>query len=118
MHPSKFFEECSIRTDIDVVEVFDPDLKEKLKTVHPQNFLKTRLALPVYKITINYRTESGNFRTTERYTVMESGADDEYIDFWVDMFVQDYNASHPHHKMLEPDVKKIERLGDAVLQIG
>lgn len=28
MHPSKFFEECSIRTGIDVVEVYDENLKE------------------------------------------------------------------------------------------
>ena len=55
MHPSKFFEECSIRTGIDVVEVYDGDLKEKLKNVHPKNFLKTQIALPVYKITISYR---------------------------------------------------------------
>lgn len=53
MHPSKFFEECSIRTGIDVVEVYDENLKEKLKNVHPKNFLKTQIALPVYKITIS-----------------------------------------------------------------
>lgn len=55
MHPSKFFEECSIRTGIDVVEVYDENLKEKLKNVHPKNFLKTQIALPVYKITISDR---------------------------------------------------------------
>ena len=55
MHPSKFFKECSIRTGIDVVEVYDENLKEKLKNVHPKNFLKTQIALPVYKITISDR---------------------------------------------------------------
>lgn len=118
MHPSKFFEECSIRTGIDVVEVYDENLKEKLKNVHPKNFLKTQIALPVYKITISFQTESGNFRKTEKYTVMESGDDDEYIDFWVEMFIRDYNAENPHHKMINPHVDSIIRLGDAVLRLG
>lgn len=40
MHPSKFFEECSIRTGIDVVEVYDENLKEKTKKCSSEKFSK------------------------------------------------------------------------------
>ena len=61
MHPSEFFENCSLRTGIDVFEIYDTDLKEKLKKVHPKNFLKTKITLPVYKVNLSYLTEKGNF---------------------------------------------------------
>lgn len=118
MHPSKFFEECSIRTGLDVVEIFDEDLKEKLKNVHPKNFLKTKIEMPVYKVTISYQTKTGNYKEAEKYMVMNSKDADEFIDSWIDMFIHDYNAENPQHPMLNPEVKDYERLGDAVLPIG
>lgn len=61
MHPSKFFEECSIRTGIDVVEVYDGDLKEKLKNVHPKNFLKTQIAFRSTKSPFHFRQNPETF---------------------------------------------------------
>lgn len=118
MHPSEFFENCSLRTGIDTFEFFDEDLKQKLKNIHPKNFLKTKITLPVYKINLSYVTEKGNYKTVDRYTVMDSKLDDEDIDFWTSMFVRDYNKDNPNHKMTKCEVNSIERICEAVLPLG
>lgn len=118
MHPSKFFENCGLRTGIDTFEIYDEELKQKLKNVHPKNFLKTRITLPVYKVNLSYVTEKGNWKTAIRYAVMDSKADDEYTDFWVDMFIRDYNNSNPNHKMIKCRINGIERICEAVLPLG
>lgn len=118
MHPSEFFKNCSLRTGIDVFEIYDTDLKEKLKNVHPKNFLKTKITLPVYKVNLSYLTEKGNYKTVDRYAVMDSSVDDEYFDFWLDIFMRDYNNDNPNHKMINCEINNIERLCEAVLPIG
>lgn len=118
MHPSEFFDNCSIRTGIDTVEIYDRDLKDKLKSIHPKNFLKTKITLPVYKINLSYRTGNGNYKTVDRYAIMDSKNEDEYVDFWIDMFVQDYNRDNPNHKMIECSINSIDLLGEVVLPIG
>ena len=53
MHPNRFFDECSIRSGVDTVEVFDEELRAKLKNTHPKNFIKTRIELPIMKLNWN-----------------------------------------------------------------
>ena len=118
MHPSELFKNCSLRTGIDIFEIYDTDLKEKLKNVHPKNFLKTKITLPVYKVNLSYLTEKGNYKTVDRYAVMDSSADDEYFDSWLDMFMRDYNNDNPNHKMINCEINNIKRLCEAVLPIG
>ena len=50
MHPNRFFDECSIRSGVDTVEVFDEELRAKLKNTHPKNFIKTKIELPIYEM--------------------------------------------------------------------
>lgn len=118
MHPSEFFKNCNLRTGIDVVELYDEDLRDKLKNIHPKNFLKTKITLPIYKINLSYMTEKNNYKTVDRYAVMDSKSDVEYIDFWVDMFIRDYNKDNPNHKMLKCEVNSIEQICEAVLPLG
>lgn len=118
MHPSEFFDDCSLRTGIDTVEIYDEELKQKLKNIHPKNFLKTKIVLPVYKINLSYMTEKGNYKTVDRYAVMNSETDDEYIEFWADMFIRDYNKDNPNHKMTKCEINSIERICEAVLPLG
>lgn len=118
MHPSKFFQECNIRSGLDIVEIYDDELKAKLANIHPLNFLKTKITLPVYKINVSYETTNGAYRTSDKYTVMDSSDEDEYVDFWTDMFIRDYNQEHPNHPMKNCQVNSVEKLGDAVLPIG
>lgn len=66
VHPSKFFDECGCKTGIDVFEVYDEDLKNKLRSINPKNFLTSRILLPVYKVNLSYETENGNYKNTDR----------------------------------------------------
>jgi hypothetical protein len=118
VHPSKFFEEVHCKTDIDTVEIFDNGIKEKLKNIHPKNFLKSKITMPVFKIRIEYDTDKGNHKAAERYMVMDSKDEMEYADFWVDMFCRDYNQENPQHQMKNCQVVGVERICDAVLPIG
>lgn len=118
MHPSKFFDEVYCRTGIDTVEIFDNDLKEMLKNVHPRNFLKTKITLPVFKIKLEYDTDKGNHKVVDRYMVMDSKDEVEYSDFWIDMFCRDYNHDNPQHQMKNCQIISVEQICDAVLPIG
>ena len=99
MHPNRFFDECSIRSGVDTVEIFDEELRSKLRNIHPKNFIKTRIELPTY-------------------AVFNSKDDNEYSDFWLDMFVQDYNNENPDHPMKDCKILDMKYIGDAVLPIG
>lgn len=118
MHPSNFFKECNLRTDTSFVEIFDEDLRKRLQEIHPKNFLKTRITMPVYRIKIEYHTNSGSYRIAEKYAVFDSSVDDEYADMWLDMFVTDYNTENPQHRMNDPKILSVEKICDAVLPIG
>lgn len=118
MHPSKFFKEVSCRTDIDIIEIFDNDLKIKLQNIHPLNFIKTKITLPVYMIEMEYDTENNNHKSVSRYMIMDSPFDEEYADYWADMYCRDYNNEHPDRKMKNLEITNIEHICDAVLPIG
>lgn len=94
LHPSKFFEWCAIRTGIDVFEIFDDGLKKKLMNIHPRNFIKSKLELPVYKVFVGYETEKGNYKESEKYMLLNYAGEQEYDDMWADMFVRDYESEH------------------------
>ena len=115
MHPNKFFKEVSLRTDIDTVEIFDKGLKDKLSELHPLNFIKTKITLPVYQITMSYFTDNGNYKKTDKYMVMDNPDENEFSDMWSDMFTRDY-AEKYHLKDLQ--ILDIKHICDAVLPIG
>lgn len=118
MHPNNFFNEVSLRTAIDTVEVFDEDLKNKLQNVHPKNFIKSKVTLPVFKVVMSYETSKGNYKQTEKYMVMDASnnsEEDGFEDCWADMMAQDYAEEH---KLKNVSVLDVYRVCDAVLQIG
>lgn len=117
MHPNRFFKEVDCRTGIDVFEIFDKDLKHKLSELHPMNFIKTKITLPVYKVTVSYLTDNNNYKKLDKYMITDSPIDEEdsYEDMWADMFSKDYSENH-HLKNLQ--VLDISHICDAVLPIG
>ncbi len=117
LHPSKFFEWCAIRTGIDVFEIFDDGLKKKLMNIHPRNFIKSKLELPVYKVFVGYETEKGNYKESEKYMLLNYAGEQEYDDMWADMFARDYESEHKS-AIRNIKVLNVEFVGDAVLQIG
>ncbi len=117
LHPSKFFEWCSIRTGIDVFEIFDEELKKKMMNIHPRNFIKSKVEFPIYKVSVGYETERGNYKRSEKYMMLNNSGEQEYEDIWADMFVRDYESEHKK-TIKNIEVLSIEFLGYAVLQIG
>jgi hypothetical protein len=117
LHPSKFFELCAIRTGIDVFEIFDDTLKKKLMNIHPKNFIKSKLELPVYKVSVGYETEKDNYKESEKYMILNNSGEQEYDNMWADMFARDYESEHKS-SIKNIQVLNVEFVGDAVLQIG
>lgn len=117
MHPCEFFKQCAIRTGIDIFEIFDNDLKQKLMNIHPRNFIKSRIVHPVYEVTIRYETSRGNHKESTKCMVLDSEPDEEYDEFWADMFARDYEAEYKQ-SIKNIKILKIAHIGDAVLQIG
>lgn len=117
MHPNKFFKEVNCRTGIDVFELFDTDMKEKLMSIHPLNFIKTKITLPVMEVTVEYDTDKNNHKTVNRYMVMDNSYEEEYADFWADMFVRDFVSNSDKH-IFNCNITKITHICDAVLPIG
>lgn len=117
MHPSKFFKEVSLRTGIDTFEVFDDDLKQTLMQIHPMNFIKTKITLPVYKVIMSYDTNKGNRKETKKFMIMDSSIDEDntYEDIWSDMFGHDYAEEHGLSNL---QILEVSHICDAVLPIG
>lgn len=117
MHPSKFFEEVHLRTGIDTFEIYDAELKEKLSQVHPLNFIKTKIVLPVYKVTIQYMTSNEKLKQAEKYMILDGAqtSQDDDEDFWADMYIRDYAKEH---ELNQAEVISVEKICDAVLPIG
>ena len=115
MHPNKFFSEVNLRTGIDTFEIFDEDLKRKLSELHPLNFIKTKITLPVYQITMSYFTDNGNYRKTDKYMVMNDPGENEFSDIWSDMFAKDYAEKY---NLKDLEILDMKHICDAVLPIG
>lgn len=117
MHPSEFFKHCAIRTGIDVFEIFDNKLQEKLMNIHPRNFIKSRIVHPVYEVSVSYETDRGNYKEATKYMILDSEPEEEYDDFWADMFARDYGTEYKK-SIRNIQVIKAKHICDAVLQIG
>lgn len=117
LHPSKLFEWCAIRIGIDTFEIIDENLRQKLINLHPRNFIKSRITLPVYKVIVRYETVKGNYKKSEKYMVMESLDEAEYSDMWADLFARDYEEEYKQ-TIKNIEVIEVQHMCDAVLQIG
>lgn len=115
MHPNKFFKEVDLRTGIDTFEIFDGDLKKKLSELHPLNFIKSKITLPVYQISMSYFTDNGNYKEADKYMIMNNPLEDEYSDFWADMFAKDYAEKY---NLKDLNILDMKHICDAVLPIG
>ena len=115
MHPSKFFNEVNIRVGIDTVEVFGNEPKYKLVDAHPLNFIKSKIIIPVYEISMSYFTNNWNYKNVTKYMILGNIIENEYADLWVDMFARDYEEKYKLHNM---KVLEMKHICDAVLQIG
>ena len=117
MHPSKFFSEVNCQV---YPAEYDIQLKEKLQTIHPLNFLSSKLRFPVYKVQLEYDTVKDNHKNAEKYMVMNvtDDKDEQFEDMWAEMYCNDYNNKHPENPMKNISITDVQHICDAVLQIG
>ena len=85
--------------------------------IHPRNFIKSKLELPVYKVSVGYETEKGNYKESEKYMILNNTSEQEYDDMWADMFTRDYESEHKE-SIKNIKVLSVDFVGDAVLPIG
>ncbi len=114
MHPNKFFNDVIMLDELFV----SGGAQALLASAHPKNFLPIPVKLPVYRVKVHFVTEKGVYKTAEKYAVLPLPYNHpEYIDEWVNMFLEDYRSKNKKNFMnLELD--GIEKLGTAVLTIG
>lgn len=117
MHPSEFFKQCAIRTGIDVFEIFDNDIKEKMMNIHPRNFIKSKITHPIYEISVSYETDRGNYKESTKYMILDNEPEEEYADFWADIFSRDYETEYKN-SIKNIRILGVKYIGDAVLKIG
>ena len=108
VHPSKFFENVKLLDkDIRIVSA-DKDIINKLKNIHPRNFLSTDIILGIIEFEVSYDSKNINRKTSTKYVIQkyEPGDmdDSDYIaEIQVESDVNKYNMIHP-----ESELKKVK----------
>jgi len=64
VHPNKFFQMVKVQN---YNHMCGQELQLRLMDMQPLNFLNTQIVLPLYKISIKYKTQRGNSKQSERF---------------------------------------------------
>lgn len=90
------------------------------KSLHPSQFLNSRIIVPIYEIKCVYKTSRENFRTVKKYMMLRLEHDD--VDFEIDMAFQDWvddlNRRKPYRKISNAEILEINPIAYAQIQIG
>lgn len=123
MHPSKFFENIKfLDKDIPIVTASE-DIINKLKSIHPRNFLSTDISFGIIEFNVSYDTKSGNRKSSTKYVIQkyEPGEidDPDYIaEIQVESDVNKYNMIHPESELKNFKIEGAKLLCLATLPIG
>lgn len=123
MHPSKFFENVKfLDRDISIVAASD-SIINKLKSIHPRNFLSTDISFGIIEFNVSYDTKSGNRKSSTKYVIQkyEPGEidDPDYIaEIQVESDVNKYNMIHPESELKNFKIEDAKLLCLAKLSIG
>lgn len=123
MHPSKIIGESDCRVSIEFGGIYDNRLKEKLIEIHPKNFIKSDIILPLYEIAIVYNTINNNHREGKRYMIANNPIDEEgdqicFMDFEAKHFLEKFNEDHSKNPMLDMKIEDVKCVCDLVLRIA
>lgn len=123
MHPSRLIKDSDCMISQDMGGIFDNKLKEKIMNVHPLNFIKSKVILPLFRVSIEYDTIHENHRESEKYMIMNKPMDEEGngfldVDFQAEIFLADYNKEHPKEPLRNLVINSIDYICDLVLPIG
>lgn len=123
VHPSKFFENVKLLDkDIRIVSA-DKDIINKLKNIHPRNFLSTDIILGIIEFEVSYDSKNRNRKTSTKYVIQkyEPGDmdDPDYIaEIQVESDVNKYNMIHPESELKKFKIENAKLLCLATLPIG
>lgn len=123
MHPSRFFENVKLLDkDIRIVSA-DKDIINKLKNIHPRNFLSTDIILGIIEFEVSYDSKNRNRKTSTKYVIQkyEPGDmdDPDYIaEIQVESDVNKYNMIHPESELKKFKIENAKLLCLATLPIG
>lgn len=123
MHPSKFFENVKLLDkDISIVTASE-DIINKLKSIHPRNFLSTDISFGIIEFNVSYDTKSGNRKSSTKYVIQkyEPGEidDPDYIaEIQVESDVNKFNMIHPESELKNFKIEGAKLLCLATLSIG
>lgn len=123
MHPSRFFENVKfVDKDIRIVAASETII-DKLKSIHPRNFLSTNIDFGIIEFEVAYDTKNGNRKTSTKYVIQkyEPGAmdDPDYIaEIQVESDVNQYNMTHHESELKNFKIENAKLLCLATLPIG
>lgn len=123
MHPSRFFEEVKLLDkDIRMISA-DEDIINKLKSIHPRNFISTDIVFGIIEFEVSYDSKNGNRKTSTKYVVQkyEPGDidDPDYIaEIQVESDVDKYNMIYPRSELKNFKIENAKLLCLATLPIG
>ena len=121
MHPTVFFEN---------VRLFDKNIKcipvnemlEKLKSVHPRNFISTDIMFYISELDVSYDTKKGNRKTTKKYAIQRLDLNDStdislQAKIQAEADINKYNTIHKDSELKNFKIENAEILTMAVLRI-
>lgn len=123
MHPSKFFENVKFLDKGIRIIAASEDIVEKLKKIHPRNFLSTNIDFGIIEFDVSYDTKNGNRKTSTKYVIQkyEPGEieDPDYIaEIQVESDVNKYNMIHPESELKNFNIEDAKLLCLVTLPIG
>lgn len=122
MHPSKFFEECVI-DDVYLNANEREKILNHLKSIHPRNFLGSSVDLFVVKMNIEYKTDHGNRKETEKYTLLPLDTDGDIslelqAEVMCESNIHKANIQHLYSQLSNFKVKEVEIITRVTLPLG
>lgn len=120
MHLHKFadiasFEEIGIGGTFVETEYY----RKFMKSLHPSQFLNSRVSIPIYEVKCCYITKRGNYKVAKKYMLLRLEHED--VDIEIDMAFQDwvdYMNQKPYRKISNAEILDIKPIAYAQVHIG
>jgi hypothetical protein len=97
MHPSKFFKEVKF-IDVAYPGVITNQVLDKIKDVHPSQFICSDIAIPFYKIDYYYTNSKQVSKEGSKYIFVGAYHDDVAmeVEYKFTDWVEKFNKANPH----------------------
>lgn len=121
MHLHKFadmasFEEIGIGGTFVETEYY----RKFMKSLHPSQFLNSRVSIPIYEVKCTYITNRDNHKIAKKYMLLRLEHED--VDIEIDMAFQDWvndlNQQKPYRKISNAEILEIKPIAYAQVHIG